>query len=164
MAALKTLLLCGLAVTAAGLLYGYRAGNGTGDLPSQLPPEEVRFGEYDLVLKAVEGSCDITYRSDEGTGTLKLRISEPCRFIRPDDKVLKVYRDEEAEVFAVIGGQPEYDPLDPIRTTRADCGTQVAAVIFSDGAFRVADPVLGPVLYCAFMGMDQKDYWLFLHG
>lgn len=164
MAALKALVVFGLAVVAAGLVYGYGTSKNADDSGTSQPRQEIRFGEFDLALEVRDGSCTLAYRSDAQTGELPLLIDGPCRFIRPDNGDMQVFRENNIEVFAVVGGSEENNVLGLVSTERFDCGTQLAGVIFSEDAFRLSDYRPGSGRFCALLKMEQKDFWLLLNG
>ena len=164
MAALKIFAACSLAIVAAGLLYGYGTSKSAGDADTSQLQQEVRFGDYDLALEARDGKCTLAYRSDTQDGILPLLIDEPCRFIRPEGGNIQVYREDDIEVFAVVGGPQEENVLGLVATERFDCGAQLAGVIFSEDAFRLAKYQPGSGRFCALLKMEQRDFWLLLNG
>jgi len=127
--------------------------------------EQIEVEGFKVTLSAPEGSCRLAFSGGQGQGlgTVALDVPPPCRFVRNAKGETLFSSDDGRQLVAVIGGTPEEDPVDPL-TSRPDCGTAMAGVEYEGGRFAASSYVMGPGVYCAQMGLEGREIWLFLNG
>ena len=150
-----------LALLLAGAGYFYLSA-AQQDAPGA-EADSASFEGFDLTVQPQDGACWLRYSDGRDSGQVALSVPPPCRFMRDSDGGLQRYAEGERQLITVVGGTPEKNPIDPL-TERPDCGTAVAGIVFSTGKFATTAYSMGPGVYCAKMGLDQRDQWLFLNG
>jgi len=166
----RSLFIAGLAAVmlAGGVLFLHQARQGA-EAPSVAPaeqaqePEQAVFEGFALTLAAPEGSCRLHYDGAQAEGEVDLGIPPPCRFMRDRDDRPQFFAEEGRRLIAVVGGDLTENPADPL-TRRPDCGHAMAGVAFADGTFVKTGYTMGPGVFCARMGLEQREIWLLLNG
>jgi hypothetical protein len=125
--------------------------------------ERAVFEGFELTLSAPKGACRLRFGNAQAEGAVDLDIPPPCRFMRDGDGRPQFFAEGGRRLIAVVGGELTEDPADPL-TSRPDCGHAMAGVAFSDGAFVKTGYTMGPGVFCARMGLEQREIWLLLNG
>jgi hypothetical protein len=158
-----------IALILAGGLYYLTAApeNGQTQKAAKAAMQEVIetavFNGFDLTLSAPEGACRLHFDKGDISGDVDLTVAPPCRFMRDQQGNPQFHGEGDRQLIAVVGGVLTENPADPL-TSRADCGNGMAGVAFSNGSFTATDYTMGPGVYCALMGLEQREIWLFLNG
>ncbi|POF30489.1 hypothetical protein [Roseibium marinum] len=163
----RFLLIAGLAVVllGGGLFYLSPAQQGEQPVKPEDPErvEKAAFNGFDLSLSAPGETCRLHFENGQVSGDVDLSLPPPCRFMRDAEGRPQFYSENGRQLIAVVGGVPAEDPIDPL-TMRPDCGIGLAGIEFSDGTFTATDYTMGPGVFCALMGLEQREIWLLLNG
>jgi hypothetical protein len=127
--------------------------------------EQVEVNKINLQLTSMGSSCVLRYNLDGQKQFLSLFLTPPCHFIL--DHNGQVRREsynlpEEVTVIIILGDKPPADPLTPV-SMRNDCGSKWKGVLISKNGVQIS-PRVGEGLACAGVGLDSKEYWLFVYN
>ncbi len=126
--------------------------------------ESVAVNEINLQLTEKGSACFLRYYSGEKLNSLPLSLTPPCYFIlNHDGQVRREYYNHlpgVVTIIIVLGDKPSIDPLIPV-STRNDCGSKWKGILISKNDIQVSSRI-GEGLACAGVGLDEKEYRLFI--
>ncbi len=133
-------------------------------VPPEAPAEKAAIAGYELILEQRGDRCTVSYSRAGFADELSLSPKPPCHFAMSSEGEVQHFtysNHDDATVVIVIGTPPEEDPAEPL-TLRDDCGLESQGIILRPAAVSLSERVARGSIKCAGVGVDEKEFWLFL--